>query len=70
MIDSAQGFLFRSGGLFRCCIDSLYVGAERRELPKTPGNLFTCKYGCGPTMQLANDGVWQWSSLSKEAKSQ
>lgn len=64
-----QGFLFRSGGLFRCCIDSLYTGSERGELPTTPGNLFSCKYGCGPTLQLADDNVWQWSDLSKEVKS-
>jgi len=60
-----QGFLFRSGGLYRCCIQTLFDLAQKQELPNETGQTVTCLY-CKqePTLRLANDGVWQASFLS------
>lgn len=69
-----QGFLFRAGGLMRCCIQTLYDNAEKHQLPTVPGAVLDCNSYIpmstheNPTLKLAEDGTWQWSELSQEVK--
>lgn len=45
----------RTGGLFRCCIQTI---KERKE-PGQEGDTINCAYACGGAMVFKH-GAWEW----------
>jgi hypothetical protein len=53
-----EGKHVRTGGLYRCCMATLFE-TDTTELEKTEGAIVKCAY-CKATWMQWHDGAWEW----------